>query len=77
MIISAASYSNSKKRGLKLVKSAGMSFVKGVGTGIAAGMIVTAVGSTMMKNKKNVKKSAGKAAKVVSSILDDVQYMLK
>ncbi len=54
-----------------------MNFVKGVGTGLAAGMVVAAVGGSMMKNKKNLKKSAGKAARAVSDILDDVQYMLK
>ena len=59
------------------MKSAGMSFVKVMGTGIAAGMLVAAVGGTMMNNRKNVKKTAGKAAKMVSNILDDVQYMLK
>jgi hypothetical protein len=31
----------------------------------------------MMKNNKGLKKKAGKAANVVSNILDDVQYMLK
>lgn len=55
----------------------GMNFVKGIGTGLAAGVVVSAVGVSMMKNKKNLKKSAGKAARTVSNILDDVQYMLK
>ena len=55
----------------------GMNFVKGIGTGLAAGMVVAAVGGSMMKNKKNLKKSAGKSARAVSDILDDVQYMLK
>lgn len=59
------------------MRQRGVNFVKGIGTGIAAGMVVTALGASMVKNKKNLKKSAGKAAQAVSNILDDVQYMLK
>lgn len=55
----------------------GMNFVKGIGTGLAAGMVVTAVGVSMLKNKKNLKRSAGKAVRAFSDILGDVQHILK
>lgn len=52
-------------------------FIKGMGAGLAAGMTIYAVGSTMMKNKKNVRKNAGRAIKAVGSFIDNVQYMMK
>ena len=55
-----------------------MNMVKGVGIGMLAGAAVTVVGSQMMKaDKKHLKKSAGKAMKTVSDVLDNVQYMFK
>ena len=49
-----------------------------VGIGMLAGAAVTVVGSQMMKtDKKHLKKSAGKAMKTVSDVLDNVQYMFK
>ena len=48
-----------------------MNMVKGVGIGMLAGAAVTVVGSQMMKtDKKHLKKSAGKAMKTVSDVLD-------
>ena len=55
----------------------GVSFAKGVGAGMAAGMVATVVGSAVIKNHKSVRRTANKAAKAVSQILDDVQYILK
>ena len=52
-------------------------FLKGVGAGVATGMIVGAVGSNIMKNNKNVKRSAGRAIKAVGDIIENVQYMMK
>jgi len=52
-------------------------FVKGVGTGIAAGMVVGAVGSRMMGKNKHFKKRAGKAMGAVGDFIDNVQYMMK
>ena len=55
-----------------------MNMVKGVGIGMLAGAAVTVVGSQMMKtDKKHLKKSASKAMKTVSDVLDNVQYMFK
>mgnify|MGYP004511264405 CR=1 FL=1 len=54
-----------------------MGIVKGVGSGIAAGMVVGFVGSQMMKNDKQMKKKAGKALHMVEDLIDNVQYMFK
>lgn len=54
-----------------------MGIVKGVGSGIAAGMVVGFVGSQMMKNDKQMKKKAGKALHMVGDLIDNVQYMFK
>ena len=52
-------------------------FVKGMGAGMAAGAVMTIVGTTMLKNKKSITKTTGKAAKVVGDIMDDIQMFLK
>ena len=52
-------------------------FVKGVGTGMAAGMAIAAVGSMMMRNNRNMKKTMGKTVKAVGDFVSNVQYMLK
>lgn len=54
-----------------------ISFVKGVGTGIAAGAVIATVGRTMMKNRKNFAKRTGKAVKAVGDFVDNIQYMFK
>ncbi len=55
-----------------------MSFVKGMGTGMAVGMMASAAGAMMMSgNKKALKKKASKAVKAVGSIVDDVQSMMR
>ena len=52
-------------------------FVKGMGAGMAAGAEMAIVGTTMVKKKKSISKTTGKAAKVVGDIMDDVQMFLK
>ena len=52
-------------------------FVKGMGAGMAAGAVVTILGTTMVKKKKSITKTTGKAVKVVGDILDDIQMMMK
>lgn len=54
-----------------------MGIIKGVGTGLAAGMAVGFVGSQMMKNQKQVKRKANKAMHAVGDLLENVQYMFK
>ena len=50
--------------------------MKGIGTGLAAGMMVGYVGSQLMSNQKQVKKKASKAH-AVGNLIDDVQYIFK
>ncbi len=51
--------------------------MKGIGTGLAAGMMVGYVGSQLMSNQNQVKKKASKAAHAVGNLIDDVQYIFK
>lgn len=54
-----------------------MNFVKGVGAGMAAGIVVAAVGSTVFCKSNSLSKTTKKAAKAVSNIVDSVQSMIK
>ena len=51
--------------------------MKGIGTGLAAGMMVGYVGSQLMSNQKQVKKKPSKAAHAVVNLIDDVQDIFK
>lgn len=54
------------------------SFLRGMGTGVAAGITVAAVGSMMVnKNHKSLKKTVGKAVKAVGTFVDDVQSIVR
>ncbi len=52
------------------------SFIKGVGTGAALGVVAVAAVSTM-KNTKSTKRKISNAVKTVSDFMDNVSYMLK
>lgn len=54
-----------------------MNFAKGIGTGIIAGIAVASFGTRMMKDNKHLKRNAYKTMSAVSSLLDNVEYMLK
>ena len=54
-----------------------MKFVKGAGAGLAAGMVVGAVGVKMMGKNRHIKKKAGKAMSAVGDFIDNVQYIFK
>jgi len=54
-----------------------MGFAKGIGTGIVAGMAVTAVGAKMMKDNKHLKRNADKAMHAVNGMIDNVETMFK
>ena len=54
-----------------------MSFIKGVGTGIAAGAVIATVSRSMMKNRKSLAKKTGKAMRAVGDFVESMQYMLK
>jgi hypothetical protein len=54
-----------------------MSFVKGIGTGMVAGMAVATVGSKMMKQDKHMKRNAHKAIRTMGSVLDNIEVMFR
>lgn len=54
-----------------------MSFIRGVGTGLAAGAVIATVGRNMMKNRKNFAKKTGKAMRAVGDFVENIQYMIK
>ena len=49
-----------------------MNVVKGVGAGLAAGMLFGAVGSVMLKDSKKNKRKVAKAIDAVEGILDGI-----
>lgn len=53
------------------------SFMKGMGTGIAAATIIGVTGKMYMSSHKNIKKKVNKAAKTIGDIVDNVQYFMK
>ena len=54
-----------------------MGVIKGIGAGMATGIIAGFVGSQMIKNDKQMKKRAIKALNTVGNIIDNVQYMIR
>ena len=49
--------------------------IKGVGAGLATGMVVGFVGSTMLKDNKKWKRKSGKAIGTIGDLIDDVRDM--
>ena len=49
-----------------------MNVVKGVGIGMLAGAAAVTVGSQLMKDKKHLKKNAGKAIHAVGELMNNV-----
>lgn len=54
-----------------------MGFVRGMGTGIMAGVAIAAVGTRMAHNNRGFKRRANKTLHTVGDLLDNVQYMFK
>ncbi len=54
-----------------------MNVVKGVGAGLAAGMLFGAVGSVMLKDSKKNKRKVAKAIDAVEGILDGIQDIFR
>ena len=54
-----------------------MGFIKGIGAGLIAGAVVSAVGANKMKSNRRFKKRAGKALRTMGQVVDNVQYMFK
>ncbi len=60
-------------------KSGTSSIAKGIGIGMALGGLTGAVSSSVMNRgtMKSGKKTAAKAMRTVSDVLDNIQYMMK
>jgi predicted small secreted protein len=52
-------------------------FMKGVGAGIAVGMVAATFASNMKRGKKTIRKNALRAVKSVGDFVSNVQYMMK
>ncbi len=53
-----------------------MSFAKGIGMGMVAGIAVAATVKCVCKNSKSMKRKAGKTVRAVSDIIDDLQSLI-
>lgn len=54
-----------------------MGVIKGIGAGMATGIVAGFVGSQMIKNDKQMKRKANKALSTVGNLIDNVQYMIR
>ncbi|MVB11264.1 hypothetical protein CAFE_19720 [Caprobacter fermentans] len=54
-----------------------MGFVRGIGTGLVAGMALATVGNQMMKNNRGFRKRANKTLHTVGELMDSMQYLFK
>ncbi len=54
-----------------------MGFVRGISAGMIAGVAVSAMGATMMKDNRHLKRNADKAMHAVNGMIDNVEMMFK
>lgn len=54
-----------------------MNFIKGVGTGMVAGIAVAASVKCLCDKNKKLCKRTGKAARTVGGIMEDIQELLR
>ncbi|MCI1966271.1 MAG: hypothetical protein LKJ17_09115 [Oscillospiraceae bacterium] len=54
-----------------------MNFVRGIGTGLVAGMALATVGTQMMKNNRSLRRRTNKTLHTVGELMDNMQYMFK
>ena len=59
------------------MSKATMSFMKGMGMGLAAGVVTTVVGKAVIDNKKSLVKKTEKAVKTVGEIMENINGMLR
>ncbi|MBR4868777.1 MAG: hypothetical protein IKU10_06435 [Clostridia bacterium] len=53
-------------------------FLKGIGTGMAMGIVASVAGTMVYQNnKKTFRKTAKKAVKTVTGLMDDMQSMMR
>jgi hypothetical protein len=55
----------------------GMNFIKGVGTGMVAGIAVAASVKCLCDKNKKFCKRTGKAVRTMSGIMEDIQELLR
>lgn len=63
--------------GSETMKTKRSGFAKGTATGIIAGVAVAALGTKMMKENKHLRRSAGRMAQSMGSMLDDMHVSFK
>jgi len=54
-----------------------MNFVRGIGTGMVAGIALATVGTQMMKNNRGFRKRANRTMHTVGELMNDMQFMFK
>ncbi len=54
-----------------------MGFVKGMGTGVVAGVAVSLISNKMMRENKHLRRNANKAMHAMGGLLDNVEVMFK
>ncbi len=59
------------------MQNSSMSFIKGLGTGMAAGAAAMALGKVLLQDRKNVAKGSTKLVKAVGDFVDGIQTMFK
>jgi len=65
-------------KGEMIMKKQTAGFMKGIGTGVAVGIVASVAGKMMYdNNKKSIKKTAKKAVKAMGGMVDSVQNMMK
>lgn len=54
-----------------------MSFVRGIGTGLVAGMALAKVGNQMMKNNRGFRRRSNKTLQAVGDLVNNLQYLFQ
>lgn len=54
-----------------------MSFVRGIGTGLVAGMALATVGTQMAKNNRGLRRRTNKTLHTVGELMDTMQDMFR
>jgi len=54
-----------------------MGFVKGMGTGIAAGVAVSLIGNKMLRENKHLRRNVNKTMHAMGGLMDNVEFLFK
>lgn len=54
-----------------------MGFLRGIGTGVIAGVAVSVVGAKMMRDNRRIRRSANKAMRAVGGLMDNVTVLFR